>query len=130
MDALSKLALHKACAASADIEAQLSVQSGQRPVLVMLQMAKEEAAVSIAKLVDVDPEDPKVIRELQNEVHRYLDLCRWLGNVVSAGKEAESLITNDDREEMIEVLSGTSEGQLELINLGLLEGDTPNAAAH
>jgi hypothetical protein len=124
MDPLSKLALARAQAAAADIEAQLSIESGQRPIVVMLAMAKRDAASAIAALTTVDPESAKEIRGLQNQVARFTDICRWLQDVISAGREAEQQITADDREEMIEVLGQTPEGQLELINLGLLEGDT------
>jgi predicted class III extradiol MEMO1 family dioxygenase len=123
MDPLSRLAMARAEAAAADIEAQLVITAGQRPVLVMLQMAKKEAVDAFAALVTADPEDPKQIRKLQNEIVRFTDLCRWLKDVVAAGQEAEQLISEEDREEMIEILSRDTEGQQELMELGLLNGD-------
>jgi hypothetical protein len=124
MDALSRLALVRAEAAAADVEAQLSMSGGERPVLVMLQMAKQEAALAIAALVNVDADDPKKIRRLQNEVLRFIDLCRWIGDVLAAGSEAAQQISDEDRNELIEILSQTTEGQEQLVNLGLLNGDT------
>lgn len=124
MDPLSKIAFARAQAAAADIEAQIAIEKGQRPVLVMVQMAKHEAADALAALAVVNPEDPKEIRNLQNQVARFTDLCRWLRDVVTAGREAEHELTEEDREEMIDLLGQTPEGQRELINLGILQGDT------
>ena len=124
IDALSKLALARTQAAASDIEAQLSIKNGQRPVVMMLQYAKIEAASALGALVSADPEDPKLIRKLQNEVARFDDLCRWLREVVIAGKEAEEELTDADRNEMIEILGQDEEGQQTLLDLGLIkEGD-------
>lgn len=116
----------RAQAAAADIEAQLVIESGHRPILLMIQMAKREAANAMSALVEVDPFETRKIQRLQNEVRRFTDLCCWLQDVIRAGREAEEQITREDRDEMIEILAETPEGQRELINLGLLEGDTPH----
>lgn len=123
MDPLSRLAMHRAAAAAVDVEAQLSIKEGCRPIVLMLQRAKMDAATALAALTDANPEDPMLIRKLQNDVRRYEDIYRWLGDVVSVGREAESQISDEDRDEMIEILGETVEGREELIQLGIIEGD-------
>lgn len=123
MDPLSRLAMARAAAAAVDIEAQLAVTEGCRPIVLMLQRAKVDAAVALANLTEASPEDPHLIRKLQNEISRYSDIYRWLADVISAGREAEQQISDEDRDEMIETLGQTPEGLEELTQLGMINGE-------
>jgi hypothetical protein len=123
-DPLIRLAKLRAISDSADIEAQLSNIQGCRPVLSILVKARNEAAESLFRLFEADPDDGKAIRALQNHVARYYDLLRWLKEIVDKGIEDDQEITGQDREEMIELLSQTEEGRQEAYELGLMERET------
>lgn len=55
----------------------------------MLQRAKEGKAGALEALAEVDAEDPKAIRELQNEIMCATHFEQWLREVVAEGEEAE-----------------------------------------
>lgn len=119
-----RLAMQRIVAASADIEAQLSVLSGTRPVLIMLVMARQEAAVALEQLACLEHADEASlpeIRRLLMEVRRFEDLMRWLRKIVSDGFDYDQEITADDREELLDMLARTPEGQEEAIEIGLAE---------
>ncbi len=119
-DPLVSIALQRAVALSAEIEAQLQVTEGCRPVAALLVRARREAADAMVGLAIVDPDDPKKIRALQNLILRFDDLVRWLREMVIAGEEADAEISGSDREELIILLSGSAEGQREAERLGLI----------
>jgi hypothetical protein len=126
-DPLSILAMQRIVAQSADIEAQLSVLHGCRPVLTVLIMARDRAAAALGSLATVDPEDPKQIRFLQNEVGRFADLVEFFGVIVQSGFDFDQEISSAEREEMIDMLSRSTEGQEELEDLGLLQREANDA---
>jgi hypothetical protein len=126
-DPVARLALARAASDAAEIEAQLFITDGARPIALLLRKAKAEAADAMASLLAVDPAETNKIRELQFEVRRYADLYRWISDVIHEGHEAGELLGEDDREEMIEILRDTPEGRQHLINLGLMgEDDAPS----
>lgn len=127
-DPVFRLAIQRVVADSADVEAQLSIRSGTRPVLTVLSMARSQAADALACLADADAENPKEIRKLQNEIKRFADLCLWFRRIVEEGHEAEQHITQQEREELIEVLTRDLEGQEEAVADGLLYTGAQNDA--
>lgn len=119
-----RLAQRRVIAASADIEAQLSVREGCRPVLIMLVTARQEAAEAMAELATIDLTAPiSEIRRLQNEVRRFDDLMTWLRALVARGFEYDHEISEQERDELAAALSATPEGEAEAIELGLIERD-------
>jgi hypothetical protein len=126
-DPLSILAMQRIIAQSADIEAQLSVTQGCRPVLTTLIMAREKAADALAELASVDPDNPKTIRRLQNQVVIFTDLVAFFGKIVADGFDFDQEITQAEREEMIDMLSRSVEGQEELDHLGLVQREANDA---
>lgn len=50
--------------------------------------AKRAAIDARGKLVDVDPENQREIRRLQNEVKRYEDMALWIRTAVIEGQHA------------------------------------------
>lgn len=121
---VTRLAMLRMISASADIEAQLMNNQGTRPIVIMLSRARTEAAVALAQLATVaraDAANIDVIRSLQDTVTRYDDLVRWLREIVASGFDCDQEITHEEREEMIEMLTRTPEGQEEAQELGLIE---------
>lgn len=127
-DPVFRLAIQRIIADSADIEAQLAIRSGTRPVVTVLAKARSEAADALACLVDADPEKPEEIRRLQNEVRRFGDLVRWFKTICEQGDMAEQIITQQEREELLEILSRDLEGQEEAISEGLVYNGATNDA--
>ncbi|HWW46315.1 MAG TPA: hypothetical protein VNZ94_00550 [Xanthobacteraceae bacterium] len=84
---------------SIDVEAQITSKAKSEPLLIVLHKFKENAAAAMTGLIDVDPEDPKKIRQLQNEVTRFLDVATWLNDMLMAGPEAEHTINEAQRRE-------------------------------
>lgn len=122
IDPVRRMAMLRAISASADIEAQLNKQAENRPVLILLMRAREAAAEALEALatLPVDEATPAEIRSLQNEVRRYDDIVKWLREIVHDGFDYDREISDEDREEMIDLLMRTPEGQREAEDLGLL----------
>jgi hypothetical protein len=103
-DALSRAALHRAVSLSAEIEVQLLAMEGSRPVVALLSKAQDAAAEAITALADVDAEDPKAIRKLQNDITCYDRILEWLKEIVAEGVDAGALLDDDSREDIAAVL--------------------------
>lgn len=88
------------------IERDFLVKEGG-PVLAVLARAREESALALARLVTVDPNEPRDIIALQNDIQRYRDLVRWLAETIQAAKDAEPFINEEVREDLREVLGLT-----------------------
>lgn len=107
---------------AADIDFQFFERAGFRPVVAILEKAKAEAAEAVAGLCVVDVNKPEDIRKLQNITARYDELVRWIKELISEGAEAERETTDKEREELLDILMETPEGEREAISLGLVEG--------
>lgn len=126
---IRRLAERRILAASADIEAQLSVKTGCRPVLFVLLKAREEAAEAMVELATLDTTATRArITHLQNEVRRYDDIVRWLREIVQTGFELDRDISEAEREELADLLAGTPNGEREMEDLGLIERDLTDAS--
>lgn len=55
----------------------------------LIARAEAEIEEAVERLKHVDPEDPKVIRELQAQVYRAESLQYWLAEAIQAGISAE-----------------------------------------
>jgi hypothetical protein len=123
IDPVLRLAQIKVIKASAEIEAELSMR--RNFLIPMLDRFRDKAAESLAALAFVDAENPKAIRLLQNEVKKYDELMDDLRSIVVEGIVAEQEITDEEREEYLDLLVETSEGQQEAVREGLID-DHPN----
>ena len=106
-DVVVELAHKRAIAISAEIEVQLSKTSGGDPIIAMLVKARKEAASALAALADVDPVKTGEILKLQTEICRFRDLVRWLTALVQEGFEADRVISEEAREELIDAIAGS-----------------------
>jgi hypothetical protein len=82
----------------------LRVVTGGRLVAHLLSRARKEAGIALDALVDADPTEPKLIQKLQNEVQRYRDLVRWIGQAFVEGDEAERFLSEIERAENVQFL--------------------------
>lgn len=104
-DAIERLALNRAVQISAELEVQLDKNPKTQPLIAVLSLAKEQAALAMRGLVMVDPNETKQVREFQNEVRRYDDLVLWMRQLIVEGKEADRRIAEMDREEFEDLIN-------------------------
>lgn len=118
---LSRLRIIKA---SADLEVQIATKSGSAPTLEILRRLRERAAESLQLLAFLNFHDPQDIIKaitLQNEIKRYDEWVAWMGEIISEGKAYDQQFSDAEREEFLDVLVSTPEGQQEAISLGLVD---------
>jgi hypothetical protein len=64
----------------------------------LLAQARKEASEALMALADVDPDDLKQIRNLQNIIHRHRDLTDWMAQAVETGNFEWNSLSMGDRE--------------------------------
>lgn len=121
-DPILRLAKLRAIKASADLEVQLSNRTGSAPTIEILRLLRDRAAESLAALAVANPEKPEVIRVLQNEVMKYDEWVAWMKEVISTGITYDKEFTEEERDETLDMLMTTPEGQRQAIELGLIDG--------
>jgi hypothetical protein len=123
-DPVQRLAKLRIIKASADLEVQLAGMVGASPTIEILRKLQERAAESLAALAFINIQDPAELPKaltLQNEVKRYDEWLEWIRELIAEGKQYDQEITADEREEMLDLLTETPEGEQEAISLGLLD---------
>ena len=120
-DQINRLAKMRIITASRELDAQLSKKRGCSPVLEILRRLRARAAESLEALAFTNAYDSEKIKLLQNEVKRYDEWVEWLRDIVSEGLEYDQQITDSEREELLDVLVQSPEGQQEAIELGLID---------
>lgn len=105
---------------SATIEVQLLNKAS--PLVMALQMARDEAAEAAIKLISVVPENADEIRKLQNQVVRFTDLVRWLQDINGKGFEADREMQRGELDEYADMLDFRPDGN------GGLDFDEANEA--
>jgi hypothetical protein len=120
-DPVGDLAVDELRGIAADIEFQLTERSrpGTRPVLVILHMARLEAARALMKLVTVNPHDSYAVQDLQNQVRRFEDLVRWTLTITQQGAEIEQAINDGDADVIATLIDPTPEQEAEFHRLGI-----------
>ena len=104
-DAIERLALNRAVQISAELEVQLDQNAKMRPMIAVLDLAREQAVLAMRGLVFEEPTNIEKVRSLQFEVRRYDDLVAWLQKLIVDGKEADRRIDELDRIEFDEILN-------------------------
>lgn len=64
----------------------------------LLAQARKEASEALMALADVDADDTKQIRDLQNVIHRHRDLTDWMATAVETGNFEWNTLSQGDRE--------------------------------
>lgn len=104
-DAIERLALNRAVIISAELEVQLDQSAKTRPMVAVLDLAREQAVLAMKGLVFEEPTNVEKIRAFQFEVRRYDDLVAWITKLIVDGKEADRRIEELDRIEFEEILN-------------------------
>lgn len=121
-DQIYRLAMMRIIKASAEIEAELRADiKGSGPVLEILRRLRDRAAESMEKLVFTDAQDTKAILTWQNEVKRYDEWVEWVREIIREGIEINNRLDDEEREEMIDMLLATPEGERAAIDQGLID---------
>ncbi len=113
LDALSSAALDRAVTLSADVEIQLKGGGGRAPVLALLAKARAAAVTAIVKLAEVDPEDPKAVRALQNDIKCFDRIVEWLREIVADGFDADEELAAREREQLADAVLGSADDEPE-----------------
>lgn len=118
-DPILRLAKIHIVKVSMELEAQF-IAKGDAPCLEILRRLRDRAAESLMALALCNSEDPKAIRLLQNEVKRYDEWVKWMQEIVDEGRSADQELSHQEREELLDILQQTPEGQEQAIDLGLV----------
>ena len=117
-DPILEIANLRAIQASRELEVEISRKhSFLLPILADFRL---KAAESLVALALVDPHDSKTIMKLQNEVKKYDELFDSLRATIAAGAQLEKQLSDEQREQFIDMMVESGEGQ-ELIDAGLLD---------
>jgi hypothetical protein len=120
-DPILRLAQLRIIKNSTDLERQLTDTKGGGPVVEILRRLREKAAESMLALAIADAEDPKAIRILQNEVKRYDEWCVWITEIISEGIAYDRAMSDEEREEILDLVGPDTPAEQELIELGLAD---------
>lgn len=123
-DPIVRLAQLRIIKASADLEVQLATKNGSAPAIAILLRLRERAAESLAAIVFLNIHDPLDLIKfitLQNEVKRYDEWVGWLRELIADGKRIDQEFDDEAREEMLDVLLDSPEGQRQAVELGLID---------
>jgi hypothetical protein len=71
----------------------------------LLAQAHAQAIDALTAMIDVEPDDPKAVRELQNEVKRFRDLARWMMKASAEGAEAWEAMKQIDQETLAALIN-------------------------
>lgn len=74
------------------------------PLFVFMVVCRREAIQALQGLVHVDPASPELVRKLQNEVQRFLDLVEFVKKVSSQGFESALQLRTEEENELREVM--------------------------
>lgn len=121
-DPILLLAEQRIISASAQLEVELSSRSGFRPTLEILRVLRKRAATSLAELATADLFSSEGRRQAvahQNEVKRYDEWFVAMQALIAEGQALDAQMMEDERQEIIDTLSTSEEGQQELLELGL-----------
>lgn len=105
MTAAERLAEQRAIALSADIEIQFDKSaSGFRPMVAILQKARQLAFAAMNSLIYADASNADLIRGYQNEVRRYDDLVAWCAEIFVEGLESDKKLDAEVANELSELI--------------------------
>lgn len=122
-DPAERAAAQLAVQLSADIELQLTHVAGGAPVLALLGKARQLATNAIVALAEVDPDNAKAIRDLQNEIVIFKLIVAWLKEIVAAGFDAGDALDEDERDDLAEAIGLSPDDADEARRAGLPPAD-------
>lgn len=119
-DILTRLAKARVIAMSEQLETLLADKRGGNIVVEVVNRLRDRAAESMTALITCDSTDRRKMVTFQNEVKRYDEFFHCLRDIVQEGLQYDRELSDQDREDMIDILVNTAEGQREAQELGLL----------
>ena len=122
-DPVLSIARQRIIKISADLEVQLAERNGSAPAIEILRRLRERAAESLSALAFLNLDDPAEIvkaKALQNEVKRYDEWLGWMKEIIAEGIAYDRDMRDEEREEMLDLLTQTQEGREQAIELGLV----------
>ena len=122
-DPVLSIARQRIIKISADLEVQLAERNGSAPAIEILRRLRERAAESLSALAFLNLDDPNEIvkaKTLQNEVKRYDEWLGWMKEIIAEGIAYDRDMRDEEREEMLDLLTQTQEGREQAIELGLI----------
>lgn len=122
-DPIEDLANEQLYLLAVDLKVQLEKDTAMRPVLYLLTQQRKKAVAAISKLVDVDPTETAAISALQAEIRLYSDLIQSCQELLVRGREADSLIDETERNDMMEIIAGMTPEQQRLHGFSQQDGD-------
>lgn len=128
-DPIVSLAHARIIKASADLEVALSEGGRGGPAIEMLRRLRNKAAESLAGLATCNiftKDGRELFLSLQNEVKRYDEWVADMRAIIQEGINLDAEMKEDERMELLDILSGTSEGTEELRRLGLIPEEQPD----
>lgn len=123
-DPILRLAKLRVIKASADLEVQLSTKQGAAPTIDILRRLRNNAATSLMQIAFLNIDDPKgrlTYVTLQNEIKRYDEWVDWMADIIHEGKAFDQEFSAEERDEILDLLTRTPEGQQEAVALGLAD---------
>jgi len=123
-DPIILLARQRIIKLSADLEVQLADKNGGGVAIEILHRLQRNAAESLAALAFIDFFDPaerKKIPTLQAEVRKYDEWIEHIKAIIAEGISEDKRMRDSERDELIDVLLETPEGEREAIELGLID---------
>lgn len=79
-------------------------KSPNGPTSHLMAKAVTGAINATRELLEVDPHDWASVQRLQNEVRRFQDMARWIGEAVSDGDAAYQELSEEERAELLQAL--------------------------
>lgn len=119
-DILTRLAKVRVIAMSEQLETLLADKRGGNIVVEVVNRLRNRAAESMTALATCDFTDSRKVATHQNEIKRYDEFFGCLRDIVQEGLQHDRELSDQDREDMIDILVNTAEGQREAQELGLL----------
>lgn len=123
---IERLAEARAIQLSAELEVQLSRDADPKmqPVIAILALARRDAFVALDALVHVGvtANSMDTISELQREVRRYEDLVEWIQEIITEGREIDTALSAEEREEFFQLFNGP-QFEAERLAMGATPGE-------
>lgn len=121
-DPLLRIAKLRIIKLSAELEVDLATRRGGNIAIEIVNRLRHRAAESMVALATCTLKVEDIVTH-QNEVKRYDEWFCCLRDIIQEGKQHDQQLTEQDREETLELLSQSQEGIAQAIELGLIEDE-------
>lgn len=122
-DFITRVAKLRIVRLSQELEVLLAEKRGGDIVNEIVNRLRDRAAESMTALSICDATSPSAVMLLQNEVKRYDEFLGCLRDITQEGIAHDKELSREDRDDLLDILVQTTEGQQEAMDLNLLDGD-------